>query len=270
MMGIRNFNRWQAFGGHLSFSLLLGLAVFALVRWVWYPDALFELGGAGKLMALVVGIDVVLGPLLTLIVFNPRKRSLIWDLAVILALQIGALGYGVWVMAQSRPVFLVAVVDRYELVAANEIHPDDLAKASRPEWRSLSWTGPIVVGAQASENPEERMAQAMDAMQGGPDLPQLPKYFVPIEGLVGPLASRARALGEFDLVAPGKVAELRAWLTRQGLKEDGVAVLPLKARLGMGAVLIDRRTARPLRTAGFDGYAATDAAGGDANVPLGH
>ena len=88
-MGIRNFNRWQAFGGHLSFSLLLGLAVFALFRWVWYPDALFELGGAGKLMALVVGIDVVLGPLLTLIVFNPRKRSLIWDLAVILALQIG-------------------------------------------------------------------------------------------------------------------------------------------------------------------------------------
>ena len=49
---------------------------------------------------LVVGIDVVLGPLLTLIVFHPKKKSLIWDLAVIVAVQLGALGYGVWVMAQ--------------------------------------------------------------------------------------------------------------------------------------------------------------------------
>ncbi|MBK7144251.1 MAG: hypothetical protein IPH76_03200 [Xanthomonadales bacterium] len=126
--------------------MLLGLAVFALFSFVWYPDALFTLAGAGKLLILVVGIDVTLGPLLTLIVFNPIKKSLIWDLAVILMVQMGALGYGVWVMAQSRPVFLVGAVDRFELVSANEIHPDELAKAPREEWRSFpgparSWSG---------------------------------------------------------------------------------------------------------------------------------
>ncbi|HWT14265.1 MAG TPA: type IV pilin accessory protein, partial [Patescibacteria group bacterium] len=103
-MGIRGLNRWQASAGHLGFSVVLGLAVFALFRFLWYPDALFTLAGAGKLLLLVVGIDVVLGPLLTLIVFHPAKKSLIWDLAIIVAVQFGALGYGVWVMAQSRPV----------------------------------------------------------------------------------------------------------------------------------------------------------------------
>lgn len=256
MKHIRSLNRWQAFGGHLSFSLLLGLTVFALFRFVWYPDALFTLAGAGKLLFLVVGTDVVLGPLLTLIVFNPRKKSLIWDLTVILAVQIGALGYGVWVMAQSRPVFLVGVVDRYELVAANEIHPNELAKASRPEWRSLSWTGPTVVGAKASDDPEERMAQTMDAMQGGPDLAQLPKHFAPIEDLADQLTSRAHELSRFDTIAPKEVTRLRNWLASEGLDEADVAVVPLKARLGMGAVLINRRSARPLRTANFDGYAS--------------
>lgn len=257
-MGIRSLNRWQAFGGHLSFSLLLGLAVFALFRFVWYPDALFTLAGAGKLLFLVVGTDVVLGPLLTLIVFNPRKKSLIWDLAVILAVQIGALGYGVWVMAQSRPVFLVCVVDRYELVAANEVHPDELAKASRPELRFLSWTGPVVVGVRAPDDPEERMAQSMDAMQGGPDLAQLPKYFVPLEEIADQLASRAHELSQFDTIAPNEVTRLRDWLAGEGLNETDVAILPLKARLGMGAVLIDRRSVHPLRTASFDGYAIAD------------
>ncbi len=78
-MNLRNLNRWQAGSGHLSFSVLLGAAVFVLFRFVWYPDALFELGGAAKLMLLVVGIDVALGPLLTLIVFDPKKKSLIGD-----------------------------------------------------------------------------------------------------------------------------------------------------------------------------------------------
>jgi hypothetical protein len=254
-MRIRDLNRWQATAGHLTFSLLLGLAVFALFRFLWYPGALFSLAGAGKLMLLVVGIDVILGPLLTLIVFNPKKKSLIWDLAVIVAVQLGALGYGVWVMAQSRPVFLVGVVDRFELVAANEIHPDELAKASKPEWRTLSWTGPIIVGAKAASNPDERMAQAMDAMRGGPDLPQLPKYFVPISDVSERLISESRSLSEFEPIAPKDVTHLRAWLHDRSIDESTVAVLPLKARLGMGAMMIDRETASPLTTATFDGYA---------------
>lgn len=254
-MRIRNLNRWQAFAGHLSFSLLLGLAVFVLFRYLWYPDALFTLAGAGKLMLLVVGIDVTLGPLLTLVVFNPRKKSLIWDLSAIIALQVGALGYGVWVVAQSRPVFLVGAVDRFELVTANMIHPTELAAAAQSEWQSLSWRGPVVVGTKPPENVDERLRQALDALNGGPEITQLPRYFVPLESISATLLKAARPLASFDDLAPTEIASLRSWLQRNGRLESDVAVLPLKARFGIGAILIDRTSAKPLVSATFDGYA---------------
>ncbi len=62
MIGLRSLNRYQASAGHLGFSLMLGVAVFVLFRYLWYPDALFALAGADKLLLLVVGIDVVMGP----------------------------------------------------------------------------------------------------------------------------------------------------------------------------------------------------------------
>lgn len=254
-MRIRNLNRWQASAGHLSFSLLLGLAVFALFRFLWYPGALFSLAGAGKLMLLVVGIDVVLGPLLTLIVFNPKKKSLIWDLAVVVAVQLGALGYGVWVMAQSRPVFMVGATDRFELVTANQIRPEELALAPNPEWLQLSWTGPVLVGARPPADPDERLNLALRALEGGPDVTQLPRYFVPISEIIDKLVPAFKPLEEFEQVAAAEVNELRAWLGARGIDESKVAVLPLKARAGMGAVLIDRQSAEPLQTASFDGYA---------------
>jgi hypothetical protein len=207
------------------------------------------------LLLLVVGIDVALGPLLTLIVFNPKKKSLIWDLAVIVAVQIGALGYGVWVMAQSRPVFLVGATDRFELVTANQIRPEELAAASMPEWRTLSWTGPVVVGAQPPADPDERLNLSLRALEGGPDVPQLPRYFLPLSENVERLMAASKPLAAFDAIAPDEVADLRAWLRQHGLDESSVAILPLKARMGTGAVMIDRATAKPLRTATFDGYA---------------
>ena len=254
MMRIRDLNRWQAFAGHLSFSLLLGMVVFALFRFLWYPGALFTLAGAGKLMLLVVGIDVILGPLLTLIVFNPGKKSLIWDLAVILVVQVSALGYGVWVMAQSRPVFLVGATDRFELVTANQIRAEDLASASKPEWQRLSWAGPVVVGARPPSDPDERMSMVLGAMEGGPDLTQLPRYYVPLPEVMEKLLKESKPLAYFESIAPREVADLRAWLQKRNFDESNVAILPLKARKGMGALMIDRPSATPLRTATFDGY----------------
>lgn len=275
-MNIRNLTRWQAFAGHLGFSLALGVAVFALFRFLWYPDALFTLAGAGKLMLLVVGIDVILGPSLTLFVFNPNKKSLVFDLSVIVLIQLVALGYGVWVMAQSRPVFLVGATDRFELVTANQIAPEQLVLAPNTEWQQLSWTGPILVGAVPPQDPDERLNLTMSAMQGGADVTELPRYFVPISRVVAGLVAASRPLSDFEHIAPGDVTELRAWMHARGLEESSVAVLPLKARSGTGAVLIDRKTAQPLRSVMFDGYstlpkddAKSKASGAEEQVPTG-
>ena len=149
-------SRWKAAAIHLSISFAIGLIVGALLLFVWYPRPFFHAAGADELVLLLVGVDLVLGPLLTLILFRSGKWGLKFDLAMIAILQSAALIYGLSIVLKARPVFLVAVVDRFSLISANDLDPADLAKGSQPEFRSLSLTGPRLVGARIPSTWQER------------------------------------------------------------------------------------------------------------------
>lgn len=249
-MRLNKMNRWQASGGHLTFSLILGVAVYALFREIWYPDALFTLADAGGLLALVVGVDATLGPLLTLIAFNPGKKShlIMLDLAIILSLQIGALTYGVWVMSQSRPVFLVAMPNRFDLISANDLDPEELAKASQGQWRTLSWTGPVVVGARPPADPNERSEALFAAFSAGVDLSAFPKYYVPVEAMRDDLRHAGSSLAEFAPSHPETASEVRTRLAQMGLDERKVLLVPLKTRKQFGSAVVEIATGRLLFT----------------------
>lgn len=96
-------SRWQAFAIHLALSLLVLFIVSAVVLFLWYPGEFKSLGGLYGLKV-IAGVDVVLGPLLTLIVFNTAKKSLKWDLSIIACMQLAALGYGLWAVQSGRPI----------------------------------------------------------------------------------------------------------------------------------------------------------------------
>jgi hypothetical protein len=101
-LSLQSFDRWKAAGLHLALSALIALTVVLLLLAVWYPQPYFQAMGGEKLLRLLIGVDVVLGPLITLIIFDPRKPALKWDLAAIAALQVTALAYGGVVMFQAR------------------------------------------------------------------------------------------------------------------------------------------------------------------------
>ncbi|MFZ4790954.1 MAG: hypothetical protein ACOYMW_08700 [Candidatus Competibacteraceae bacterium] len=65
--------RFRAFAIHLTASASIVLALLGLMRWVWYPAPYFEINGGWIVLRILAGVDVVLGPLLTLIVFKPGK-----------------------------------------------------------------------------------------------------------------------------------------------------------------------------------------------------
>ena len=74
---------------------LISIAVFglflALVFFIWYAYPFNLTQGVGEIVYIMAGVDVVLGPLLTLIVFKAGKKSLKFDLSVIALVQISAL-----------------------------------------------------------------------------------------------------------------------------------------------------------------------------------
>jgi hypothetical protein len=110
----------NAAGIHLLCSLLIAALAGGLVFGLWYPFPYRELSGGRELFLLIIAVDVVCGPLLTLVLFNPTKpRGELWrDLGLVALIQLGALGYGLWTVWQARPLFLVQEVDRFKVVAA--------------------------------------------------------------------------------------------------------------------------------------------------------
>lgn len=76
--------RFQAFALHLAISALIALAVIGLVFFIWYPAPLASATGVTRIFLLLLAVDVILGPSLTLLVNKPGKKR--WYLTWLLSL----------------------------------------------------------------------------------------------------------------------------------------------------------------------------------------
>src|SRR5690606_15630395 len=105
-----------------------------LVFWGWFPAPLHQLMGGLDLFLLIASVDVVCGPLLTLVVFTPAKSrvDLRRDLTLVVVIQILALGYGIHTLSYARPVALVFEVDRFRAVSYADL--DEAEAPDAPSW----------------------------------------------------------------------------------------------------------------------------------------
>ncbi len=142
----QSMNKFKAAGIHFLISVVIVSIVLAGMVLMWYPNQYFKLMGGLTLIITLACVDVILGPLLTLIVFKSGKKSLKFDLFCIAVFQTCALAYGVYVMFEARPVFTVFNKDSFKISSVVDISADELEKARRPEFKKLSITGPKLVG----------------------------------------------------------------------------------------------------------------------------
>lgn len=243
--------RWTAAGLHLGVSLLIIGAVAAGLIGLWYGWTYFSMMGGLRLLGILAVVDIVIGPLLTAIVYRPGKPSLRFDLTVIALLQLGFLAYGGFIMAQSRPVFLVGVQDRFELVFANELDEADVAAAPEP-YRRLSWTGPTLVGVAFPADGDERMALIQSGL-AGKDVQLLPRYFAHYSVSAPKLAAAASPVQALlDSSKPADRDRLQRAIGGFDLAPDAVRTLPIISRRGRATMLVRAETAEPLRPVGVE------------------
>ncbi|HET6395689.1 MAG TPA: hypothetical protein VFF91_02500 [Pseudoxanthomonas sp.] len=223
-------NRWKAFAIHLLLSLVLISTISAAALLTWYPYGLYRISGLDRLLLVMLCIDVVAGPLLTLLIYKPGKPGLRFDLKVIAGVQAAFLAYGLNTLWKARPVFLVAADVRFTLIAASEVDPTQLSRAARPEWRSLPWSGPILVGVLPPETPQEREALLTAFISEGRDQEQLPDQYRPYDEVVPLLLRNATPLdGRKAPLVPGKVG------------------LPIYSRDDAAWMVVDPGTGQPQR-----------------------
>ena len=122
-------NRWKAGGIHFLISLVVFCFLLSLILLVWYPGLLFDLNGGWEGLRIVIGVDLILGPVLTLIVYKVGKPSLKFDLTAIAVFQSLCLVAGVWVVYEERPVVLAFEYDAIYSLSYREFkqYDNDLA-----------------------------------------------------------------------------------------------------------------------------------------------
>ncbi len=251
-MRIANFTRVSATVAHLLISLVIAAAVVALFWGVWYPNGLDIVAGASVLLLILVTVDVLIGPLLTLIVFSPGKKGLARDLLIIALLQAGALAYGVHIMLHTRPVFLVALVDGLLLVSANEVDDADLKRSSSPDYARKSWAGPIFVSSQDPKDPKRLTELTVSVIQGGPEIERLPEFYGPFDPMAKELVKRAARLSAWSESTDTHVRQALSWVKKRGLDSGTVSVVSIAGRGGISSMLLDTETAKPLRVFDFN------------------
>lgn len=212
--------RWSASALHLAISLLIGLAFVALTRWVWYPGPLFDVSGAVGLLTILIPADIVLGPLLTLLVFKSGKPSLKFDLTVIALVQTAALFYGAWTIAEARPAYVVFFGNQLKVVRSTDV-------AEQSPW-STPLAGPGWVGILAGGALDAELADLMAGLEG-----KKPLQFDEQQYLQWPKVEPAfiAALRTVDELKPSAVADaVAAELDAIGLKREAVRVMPVTVR----------------------------------------
>lgn len=241
---------------HLLISLFLVSSVMAFVLLVCYPGPYFKAMGVGKLLIVLAAVDVCLGPLITLIIFNPAKKWLKFDLALIAIVQLSALTYGAVTVFVGRPVYLVFDENGFTLVSAYQIPEVELKKMHYP---ALSMTGPKLVGARIPATREERKKYIAEVFDAHVDLPRMLQYHVPYETVVEDVKAKMRPLDKLlKRQSPEKAAETKLILNQvvdsSRLHFEELAFVPMMERDGNLTVILRRSDASIVKILPIDPY----------------
>lgn len=232
--------RWKASAIHLAISAVIATAVLMLFLLLWYPPPLFQADGGFRLLRTILVVDVVLGPLLTLVVFKSGKRGLKFDLWVIGALQVLALVFGMRVAFEARPAWIAVMPYRATVIHANEVfEPENSERFARaPLW------GPRPVAVREPATEDERQALFEDFFAGLPDIDFRPAHYLPLEERMEAIAAEADPLQRRMDRSPAAGTFYREWLADRGrLSAEGLYVLPLLASVEELEVVLDARDA---------------------------
>ena len=229
--------RLKFFFSHLSISFLIALLVIGLVFFVWYPAPLAKAVGVTNIFLMMLAIDVIVGPILGWLVYQEGKKTLKFDLSVIILIQIAALCYGVFSIEQGRPAWLVYNVDRFELVRKNELVDTNIQQA-QPQFQQPSWFKPQYVATEFAKDTQQRNDEMFAEVLGGISIAQRPERYVELTQAKNQIQQRALPLKELEQYNPK--TDVEKILAKYPNAE---AWLPLKANAIDMVVLVNKESA---------------------------
>jgi len=221
--------RLTAFGLHLAGSAVALTAVLGGFWLGWYRWPGWYLASVLHVVGILVAVDLVLGPTLTLIVANSAKprRELARDIAIIVTVQLAALIYGASTLWLGRPLYYTFSTNRLEIVQASDLKPEDIAAARRenPALAPFWYSRPRWIWAPLPGNTDEAQKIVGGTLFGGADVIQMPKYFRPWSEALTALRAQLRRVDDIKYFTSVEKARLKSRLRQRGLPAESPAAI---------------------------------------------
>jgi hypothetical protein len=223
-------DRLHASGIHFCVSLAVASLAALLLFRVWYSYPFREVSGGRELFLIVVSVGVVLGPLITLMIFNRCKprEELVRDLAIVGLIQLSALAYGMWTVFVARPVHLAFEFDRFRVVHAVDV-PVEMLDQAPAEPQSLRLFGQPVLAVRPFESAQERYEATMVALQGV-HLGARPDLWQPYPQARMRVLLAAKPAAQLKERFPEQAELIDATIARTGQSVESLVSMPMVGR----------------------------------------
>jgi hypothetical protein len=238
--------RLRACGLHLLASATVLTLVLGTLYLGWYRWPGWYLAGVSGVVVVLIGVDLTLGPLMTLVVARSTKprRELTRDIGIIVAVQLCALLYGTVSLWSGRPLYYAFSVNELQLVQSYDINAGERAAARRlhaallPHWYSL----PRWIWAPLPTDPKESQRIVMSTLQGGDDVISMPRYYRSWQQGLAQLRGQLTKVERVAYFSTSQRQQLSRRMRALGLRTDRADVLPLTGRGGSLLAVFDPAT----------------------------
>lgn len=218
-------SRYLAAFYHLLISLVVFCFLAYLVVFVWYPEFFYSIDGGWEGMRIIIAVDLVLGPTLTLVVFKAGKPGLKFDLTLIGLLQSTCLLAGLYIVYLERPIFFVYYEKYFYSSSADTFKryempvPDPYQFADKLPARVISILPP---------GPIEAADTLLDLYRGGTptwtDANTYEQLDLHLQSII------EYGIAEAKIRARDGAGNLDKWLSKQGGSFSDYAFFPIHSR----------------------------------------
>jgi len=232
-------SKLRAFAVHLCGSIVVITVYLLLVFLVWYPYPYFAIEKVWEVIRIVIGVDIFIGPLLTLVVYRAGKASLKFDLAAIIAVQLAALIWGATVTYTQRPAYTALVSDNeiFKVVSASEV---DTRALVDPALDISPWSGPRMVYVDLPYDKEEYVRLGKENLKNGHEFAQYTQFYRPIESHKQEVLKQGIDIRKRMAEFPELRAMVEASVDRHGGKLEDYLFVSVEGRVSMGLLMLRR------------------------------
>ena len=221
---------------HLSMSVAVFIYLAYQIYYNWYPEPYFSVDGGWAGIRLIGAVDLVLGPLITFLIFDLGKsrRAILFDLITIAVIQLSALSYGVYSTYTQRPVAVV-VIDQFVYSATMEQYAGTLTSTSELQ-RYSDEKPPIIYSDFPLDREGIDEVQRITIEDKVLEIAQMHLYRPRAELLA---ALQKRQLAAKELLDKDGRQALADWLQENGMTMDEVLIIRFSGRYDNAWLIFD-------------------------------